>query len=289
MTSHGRQQTVWNSCDGELDLPTAKTCFVDTGEGAPLVLVHGLMAYSFSWRKNIPALSKHYRVLAPDLAGCGYSGPVKEGRHSVEIWSRQLEELLDALHLRNVYLVGSSAGGAVAVDFAARHADRVTKLVLVGSVNPFSRRVVLLSSMYASTGLPDTLLKLLVEAAPMLLPWLFAHRYYAKASRITPETLPGFVQPLSVEKTVPMLRDVISEWQPRRMLQQLPRLVMPTLLVWGAEDKLVPPSCIPELQAVLPNAQVEMISETGHLVFEECPEEFNEILLRFLSKPASGR
>src|SRR5262249_18480205 len=121
------------------------------------------------------------------------------------------------------------------------------------------------------------------------LPWLFEHRYYADTSRITPETVPGFVQPLSVEKTVPMLRDCISEWHPSRMHRQFPHLTMPTLLLWGSEDKLVPPVCIPELKDALPDARVEMIAGGGHLVFEECPEEFNEKILSFFSRPADDR
>src|ERR1019366_4864660 len=137
-----------------VELPTGKTCFVEAGQGFPLVLIHGLMSYSFNWRKNIPALAQHFRVLALDLVGCGHSGVLRKGTYGVETWSRQVEEFLDALGLSTVHLLASSAGAAVALDFASRCGDRVGKLALVSPVNPFSRRVVYLSKIYARTELP---------------------------------------------------------------------------------------------------------------------------------------
>src|ERR1035437_9273780 len=176
---------LWHSCERQVELRSGKTCFVEAGEGFPLVLVHGLMAYSFNWRKNIPALAQHFRVLALDLAGCGHSGVLRQGTYGVEAWSRQLEEFLDALGLSTVHLLATSAGGAVALDFASRCGDRVGKLALVSPVNPFSRRVVKLSKAYARTGLPAFLLNPLVARAPQLLPWVLRHRLYSDPARIT--------------------------------------------------------------------------------------------------------
>src|SRR3990170_6617139 len=113
-------QPLWPSYLQHVELPCARTAFVDSGgQRFPLILVHGLMGYSFSWRKNIPALQQHFRVLSVDLAGCGHSGALKRGRYGVEGWSRQLEEFLDAMSIAKAHLVGTSAGGAVTLAFAA--------------------------------------------------------------------------------------------------------------------------------------------------------------------------
>lgn len=278
------RKPLWPSLGRQIELPSARTCFVEAGCGFPLVLVHGLMAYSFSWRKNIPALQKHFRVLALDLAGCGHSGPLKEGKHSVETWSRQLEEFLDSLSIDKAHLVAASAGGAVALDFASRCPQRVERMALVAPLTPFCRRAVFIAGMFAATGMPAPLVKRLIEMAPMLAPWLFRHRYYCNPARITPETIPGYLEGLWGEATVPMLREAICEWNPSRCRSQLSRIHSPVLLLWGERDKIVPPSCIPSVLEALPNAAVVTIPQAGHLVYEEFPGAFNDAILRFFQK-----
>jgi pimeloyl-ACP methyl ester carboxylesterase len=280
-------QERWHSSEHSLNLPSCETCFVEAGAGFPIVLVHGLMAYSFSWRKNIPALAQHFRVLAPDLAGCGYSGPLKRGRYGIQAWSRQLEEFLDALQLPKVHLLATSAGGAVAIDFAARLPGRVDKLALVAPVNPFSRRVASLKRAYTLTGLPDAILKPLVCSAPILLPWLF-RRYYFDPRRLTSETVPGFAAGIRTKLTVPMLRETICGWNPASMRDQIPRLKGPVLILWGKNDLLIPISCLPKLSRALPNASVAVIPKAGHLLYEEIPEVFNQHVLRFFSDSSTG-
>lgn len=274
-------QPLWPSPASDIELPSGLTSFVEAGQGFPLVLVHGLLAYSFSWRKNIPDLAQHFRVFALDLAGCGHSGTLKQGTYGVEAWSRQLEEFLDTMGLRTVHLLGTSAGGAVALDFAARCPDRVEKLVLAAPVNPFSRRVVFLAGFYASIGLPSALLNPLVKQAPKILPWLFRHRFYSDPDRITPETVPGYLEGFRQETTALVLRQSICDWKPADMRSTLSRVRMPILLLWGDKDKVNPPSGIPDLVQALPKASVVMISHAGHLCYEEVPEVFNQHVLSF--------
>src|SRR5258708_37664756 len=120
-------------------LPSCETFFLESGQGRPLVLLHGLMAYSFCWRKNIPALADHFRVFALDFAGCGSSGPLLEAEYGVERWSHQLEEFLDFLGIEKANLAASSAGGAIALDFASRRPNRVEAMMLIAPVTPYSR------------------------------------------------------------------------------------------------------------------------------------------------------
>jgi len=275
------QEPLWPSLVRRIELPCARTGFVETGCGFPLVLVHGLMGYSFSWRKNIPALEKHFRVLALDLAGCGGSGPLKAGTYSVETWSHQLEEFMDALGVSKAYVVATSAGGAVALDLASRCPERVERMALVAPVTRFCRRADFMAGMLTATGLPAPLLKRLIEMAPVLLPWLFRHRYYFNPGRITPETIPGYLEGLRGGATVPMLQEAISEWNSNRGRSQLSRIQTPLLLLWGEEDKIVPPSCIPSLLEAFRNAALVTIPHAGHLVFEEFSSAFNDAIRKF--------
>ena len=246
------------------------------------MLVHGLLSWSFCWRKNIPALAETYRVLALDLGGCGRSGALRQASYGIDAWSRQLEEFLDALELNKVHILASSTGGAVALDIASRCGSRVEKLALVSPVNPLSRRVIFLQQAYVATGMPLPVLRWLLGKAPVLVPWLFRRRFYSDPARITPETIPGYLEGLQPDVAVAMLREAIFGWDPYQMTRQLRQVAAPALLLWGEKDKLVPPSCIPDLAAALPNSCVVTIPEAGHLCFEELPEIFNREVLMFL-------
>ena len=282
-------QPLWPSCERQLELASARTCYVEAGRGFPMILVHGLLGYSFSWRKNIAALAKQHRVLALDLAGCGHSGPLKTGEYGVDTWSRQLEEFLNAMEISKAHLVATSAGGAVALDFAARCGERVERMALAAPVTPFSRRAVFLARLYTATGMPGPVMRALFESFPRLLPWLFRHRYYSDPARITPETVPGYLEGLRAEIGIPMLRQAISGWEPARLAPQLGSVKAPVLLLWGESDKIIPPSCISGLSKSLPNATVMMIPGAGHFCYEEMPGAFNDALLRFLRGPSELR
>jgi pimeloyl-ACP methyl ester carboxylesterase len=278
-----KRHATWAVREKVIDLPSARTAYVDQGIGFPVVFLHGLMGYSFCWRKNIEPVARDFRTIAIDFAGCGYSGPLRTGEYGVEVWSRQLEELLDALAIPVAHLVGSSAGGAVALEFASRRPDRVAGMALAAPVTAFSRRAVRLSRLYSLTGMPKSVVSLLVRNAPTLMPWLFRHRYYSDPARITPETIPGYIEGIRAEVTVPMLRQAIRGWDGARLKHGIERVKAPTLLIWGDEDKLVPAVCASELAAALPSSQIAVLRGTGHFCYEEMPDEFNRLLLKFLT------
>jgi len=272
-----------------VSLPSCETFFLEAGRGRPLVLLHGLMAYSFSWRKNIPALEDHFHVFALDFAGCGLSGPLLEGEYGVERWSRQLEEFLDFSGLDKVFLVASSAGGAVALDFASRCPGRVEAMILVAPVTPYSRRVMFLARLYSASGMPPPVLRALLRIAPKLVPWLLRQRYYADPGRGTAEVIAGYIGGLRNESIVRMLRESIRGWNPRLQKEQMSSIKTPLLLLWGEDDKLVPASCIPRLETVLPGAELATVPRAGHLLQEELPEGFHQHVLRFFGKAPAHR
>ncbi|HVI52858.1 MAG TPA: alpha/beta hydrolase [Candidatus Sulfotelmatobacter sp.] len=119
----------------------ALTNYHDEGQGFPLLMIHGsgpgVSAWA-NWRLAIPELSRKRRVIAPDMAGFGFSERVPGVRYSMDGWVGQLVGLMDALDISQADLVGNSFGGALALAMAIRHPDRVRRLVLMGSVGvPF--------------------------------------------------------------------------------------------------------------------------------------------------------
>src|SRR5262245_28117834 len=124
-----------------IDVNGIATNYHDEGQGAPVVLIHGsgpgVTAWA-NWRNTIPFLAKRFRVIAPDILGFGYTERPAGVEYNAQTWTNHLVGFLDALDLNTVSIVGNSFGGALALNVATKHPDRVDRLVLMGSVGvPF--------------------------------------------------------------------------------------------------------------------------------------------------------
>src|SRR5271169_5253041 len=126
-----------------MDFDGARMRYLRAGSGPPLILLHGLLGYSFSWRYTLPALAPYATVYAPDLLGAGFSDRPRGIDHSVRATAMRVLKFVENLGLSSFDLLGTSRGGIVATAVAAQCVDagspRVRKLVLVCPVNPYSR------------------------------------------------------------------------------------------------------------------------------------------------------
>jgi 4,5:9,10-diseco-3-hydroxy-5,9,17-trioxoandrosta-1(10),2-diene-4-oate hydrolase len=253
-----------------------------SGSGPAVVLIHGLLAHSFSWRFTIPALARHFTVYAPDVLGIGFSDRVAGLDCSMRASAKRMLDFLDGLGLREIDLVGTSHGGAMATIMAAEAGQRIRRLVLVAPVNPWSRfgwkRTAVLS-----TGLG----RLLFRATYMRLDWLnrwALARLVADPSRIAPGTLEGYTEPLKIAGSADYLLEVVRCWH-RDVPALEPiyeKIRVPTLLVWGDRDPAVWPSSAAHLHRAIRGSELVVLPGVGHLPYEESPEEFNRVLLEFL-------
>ena len=262
--------------------------YLRCGSGPALLLVHGLLGYSFSWRFNLPVLGRHFTVYAPDLLGTGFSDRPKGLDCSMAALAERLFDLLRALGIRELDLVGTSHGGALATLMAANSQQsremEIRKLVLVAPVNPWSeagrRRVRVLST---ATGRA-----LFLGIAPWLGPTgpLWLRRMYGDPTRIPPGTLNGYRAPLRNPGAWEYALEVVRSWRNdlRHLESHYARIHLPTLLIWGDRDVVVQTSSARMVQRAIPGAELAIVRGAGHLPYEECPEEFNRILLRFLSR-----
>ena len=252
--------------------------------GPALLLVHGLMGYSFSWRFTIPALARHFTVYAPDLLGIGFSDRVSGLDCSMRASAQRMMDFLDAIGVRDFDLVGTSHGGALATIMAASAGKRVQRLALVAPANPWSRtgrrRIFVLSRTPGSWVLRSMFMRI-----PAVSRWML-NRLYADPSRISPGTLEGYAAPLRIAGSVDYLLAVIGCWHHdlRQLKAEYEKIHVPTLLVWGDRDPAVLPSSALPLQRAIRGSQLVMIPGVGHLPYEEWPEEFNRVLLEFFSR-----
>jgi pimeloyl-ACP methyl ester carboxylesterase len=269
----------------------------DARNGAPtvspepaLILVHGLLGYSFSWRFTMPALAPYATVYAPDMMGAGFSDRVAGIDHSMRGTARRLLRFIAGLGVTSFDLLGTSHGGAVAMMAAAQCLGgeprlRLRRLVLVAPVNPYSAHGRRLAPFFGSS-LGAALFRLSIGRMNFLYPYWHA-RMYGDRRRIPPGTLEGYVAPLAKPGLFDHALGIVRTWTPdlRELEATLPKLAsIPTLLMWGSKDSAVYASSAERLAKYFPNSELVVFPGIGHLPYEECPEEFNRALIEFLTR-----
>ena len=266
----------------------ARMRYLQAGSGPALILLHGLMGYSFSWRFNIPVLSKHVTVYAVDQVGTGFSDRPAQLDCCLRAGADRLLKFLRAVGVTSFDLLGTSHGGAVAMMAASmclRRADlRLRKLILVAPVNPWSphgRRL----APFLGSPLGSTLFLRSVNHMRWTFPYLLA-RLYGDPKRIPPGTLEGYQAPvLSIPGSFEYAINIGRRWTDdlRELEQTIPQLAdIPTRLIWGSADVAVYAQSAEPLRRHFKHCDAVIYPGVGHLSYEEAPEQFNATVLEFL-------
>ena len=274
-----------------MELGGARMRYLRAGSGPALILLHGLMGYSFSWRFTMPGLAPYATVYAPDMLGAGFSDRPQGLDHSVRGTALRLLQFVEQLGLESFDLLGTSRGGAVAIATAAESAraanggPTVRRLILVCPVNPYSSHGRWLAPFFG-TQFGGALFRLAMGRMPFLYPY-FHRRLYGDRERIPPGSLEGYTAPLVIPGLFEHALSIARTWTAdvRELKALLPTLVpIPTLLIWGSKDPAVYVSSMTELARHFPRVQTVVFPGVGHLPYEECPEEFNRVLIEFLTQ-----
>jgi pimeloyl-ACP methyl ester carboxylesterase len=275
-----------------MDFDGARMRYLRAGSGPPLILLHGLLAYSFSWRYTLPAVAPYATVFAPDLLGAGFSDRPAGIDHSMRATAGRVLRFVDNLGLASFDLLGTSRGGAVAMTAAAQCMSaggsraRLRRLVLVCPVNPYSPHGTWLAPFFA-TRFGARLFRSGVGRMPSLFPYWHG-RLFADCNRIPSGSLEGYTAPMATPGLLEHALSIVRTWTAdlRELQALLPKLApIPTLLMWGSKDPAVYVSSMEPLARHFANVQTVVFPGVGHLPYEECPEEFNRELLNFLTRP----
>ncbi len=262
------------------------------GSGPPLLLIHGFLGYSFSWRFNIESLSHHFSVYAIDLPGCGFSERSDSLSGSLAGDAAAVLQFMEQLGIERADVLGTSRGGGVAIALAALAAERgqrerIRRLILSAPINPWSSYGRLLTELLAS-GIGGLYV---VHVAPHLPSILRAYfrRLYGNPDLIAPGSMQGYEAGLRPPRTFQHILRIVRSW--RSDLASIDGWLYamadtPTLLLWGELDRAVYPSSAKELHHRLPNSTILVMDRVGHLPYEEVPDEFNRIVCDFLLQHA---
>jgi pimeloyl-ACP methyl ester carboxylesterase len=267
--------------------------YLEAGEGAALVLIHGNEDSAGDWQWVLPDLARRHRVLAPDLPGFG-GRDRSPGDYSSGGMTRFLDGFLDALGLPAATLVGSSLGGRAVLDHALAHPRRVTALVLVDGAG-LGPEIELGSRVQILPGLGESLSFLAMFPAI----WPFRMMGRIGASFGCPSRVPfGWMTDQMRLATFPQYywnslaaarAQVGIQGQRVVYADRLHELKMPTLLVWGGWDRIIPVAQAMEVVNRFPDGRLEVIPDCGHLPHVECPEAFVAAVETFLESRRPGR
>ncbi len=260
--------------------------FLDGGHGEPLLLIHGIGESAYSWSANSDVLAEKFHVIVPDLVGWAYTPPSREHSYSADSLGDFILAFMVALGLAQTNVVGWSLGGAATLNAVLKAPQRFTRLMLVDpaglgvEVHPIFRAigVPVLGELLT---LPN-MLTLIVNYRV-----LYTQRHRAVTDAFLKQALQAVRQPWhqqSVLKTVRVNR-ALQEGQKRVDVHERVReLTMPVQMVWGRQDKIIPAWHGERALKAMPNAQLTIYDDCGHMPFLEHADEFNALALKFFSE-----
>lgn len=270
-----------------IDIGGTSVHFKTYGEGEPaFLLLHGFGASLYSWNAVTQPLSQFGRVIAFDRTGFGLSErPLSwEGLNPYAIESQvaQVIGLLDHFGIEKAILVGNSAGGTVSMQVTLARPERVAALILVDP------------AVYSGGGPPDWIRPLLGTPQMRRLGPLFARQLQSRGeelitmawhnpSLVQQEALDGYKKPLQVENWDKALWEFTIASRPSEIASHLREFDLPVLVITGDDDRIVPTSESIQLAGELPNAQLVVIPDAGHVPHEERPTEFMQAVANFLN------
>ena len=258
------------------------------GSGRPLLLIHGLVGSAMNWNRNIQELGRDATVYAIDLPNMGESDRRRGLDAGLEASADRLARWLDAVGLEEVDVAGHSHGGAIAMMLAARHPNRVGKLMLFAPANPYcdlSREIVRFYTTRIGSWLAN-----LIPRLPALVQLNGLKYVYGNPSRVRMDALRGYTAGLSTPGTVEHVLGIVRHWyvDMESLRSALDTLIdRPMLLVWGDRDRTVGMSSARQLHHLLPHSKLIIVPGAGHIAFEEEPEFCNQAMRQWLLTPAA--
>lgn len=256
------------------------------GSGAPVyLLLHGFGASTYSWREVIDPLGEQGQAVAYDRPAFGLTErPLRwdgESPYSPDAQVKLVIGLLDKLDIEQAVLMGNSAGGTIALETALRHPERVQALILVDA------------AVYTGGGSPAWVRPLLHTPQLDRLGPLLARRIANRGdqflesawhdpSRITSEIYQQYREPLQLKNWDRALWELTKASYPLNQEERLDQVKVPTLVITGDDDQIVPTEESIRLARELPGADLAVIEDCGHLPQEECPEPFLEAVWEFM-------
>jgi len=256
---------------------------IDSGNGTPVVFIHGFGASIYGWRYQLPpTVTAGYRVVAFDNRGFGFSDKPAHG-YTNAAYAHLVVSLLDSLGIASAVLVGHSMGGAIAAEVALTYPDRVRGLVLIDAAGYGVRWPgVLKLARWPQVGAVVTRFRARWITGRIL------RSTFADPSKVTEAEVDQYYAPVPDPAYGRALRGVLREFRFDSLGGgRLGGVLAPTLILWGDADRWIPLRVGTRFARELPRSEFVVVAHTGHDAADESPEQVNRQLLGFLKEGLS--
>lgn len=263
-----------------IELDGIRTHYIEKGSGAPVILIHGFFFDSYMWSANIDELASKFKVYAIDLWGFGYSSRVPL-EYGYPLFARQLRLFMDALAIPTASLIGQSMGGGTIIEFTVSNRSRVDRIVLVdaaGLPNP-------LPIMGKISNLPGVGEAMYALSGNFIRRFALGNSFIHDKRTITDEFFENATRSHKVKGSSKAMleitrKDFFDKLESR--IEQLGALDVPTLIIWGKDEKAIPLPTGRKMHEALAGSRLEVVDQAGHCPMIDQPDKFNKLVLRFL-------
>jgi pimeloyl-ACP methyl ester carboxylesterase len=276
----------WRPHIHDVEIRGRRLRYLDYGEGAAVLFVHGLGGSWQTWLENIEVLGAENRVLAVDLPGFGGSEPL-EADAEIDDFADVLAALLNQLGVKRTVVAGHSLGGLVSCRLALDDPDRVRGLILINAggvaIGPMRLAAIVRGFLVFNSLMRPGMFRAVVRRPRLrrAFLWGFVRNPGDMTVELASETIPRMSAPgfeTAVRAGAKAAGNIGAE-----------RITVPTLLVWGRHDRVLTLEQARQLDAALPDSRLEVVDEAGHTPMFERPDEFNAAVGGFLRELALGQ
>jgi pimeloyl-ACP methyl ester carboxylesterase len=264
-----------------------KLAVQEAGRGKPIILIHGLGASSYTWRKIMPELAKTHRVIAIDLKGFGQSDKPLDSHYSIFDQAKLIENYMRQKKIHGATLVGHSYGGGVALAVAMSQMNspkrNIDRLVLIDSI-AYRQPMPFFFQLLRTPVIGELGISLIPPEVQMSRALSVA---YYKDSKVAQETVMNYASALHSEGGRHALLYTINSLDPDQadeLSKHYKEFKLPALLLWCDHDRIVPLTFGKRLAQDLPNAKIEVIENCGHIPHEEQPAQTLRAIEAFTAK-----
>jgi pimeloyl-ACP methyl ester carboxylesterase len=261
--------------------------YYETGQGPPVILLHGFGGSAYSWRFLAPVLARDHRVLTIDLKGFGLSAKPEDGKYALRDQADIVAAFIRTRDLHDLVVIGHSMGGGVTLMtyFLVREdvPARIKKLVLIDSAG-YPQKLPFFIWLAQAPGLGSVGSQLL---PPRFSTSMVLRKCYYHKDRITDEQIDTYAYygslPGAREAIVATAQQIIPA-NIEAVTARYKTIGVPVLIIWGAEDEVVPLSVGKQFKRDIPNSELVILPECGHMPPEEEPQETNRLITQFLKE-----
>lgn len=263
--------------------------YQEKGSGAPLVLIHGFSSSTYSWKDVFDPLSKNFRVIAVDLKGFGFSAK-PDGDYTRRAQAVLVTHLLDYLKIDKAWLAGNSMGGEVALNVALQSPQRVAGLVLIDSAGVTVSGSGSLAPGYLLVPVVGRIVTAFALRSDKLVRQGLEKSYYDD-TKITADRVAAYYRPLQSRAGQMAALRARTQAGQLPIEQEIPEVSAPTLILWGAQDELIPVEAGITMNKLIKSSKLVIFDNCGHVPQEELPEKVAHEMVAFMqgSQPAKQK